>query len=787
MTELPYPSAPAPEAEPEGGTGWRGDHALQRLLVPIDSVAPHPENPRQGDVGAMSLSLERFGQYRPAVVQTSTRHIVAGSHMWKAAKALGWTHLAVLLRDMPEAEARQLMLADNRVADRGSYDQEALAQLVRLLAEADQLDPATGYDLDDLDDMLADLDRLGLPAPGGAHPQAEAEPEPEAAPPAPPRGRAEALRRAFGVPPFSVLDARSGAWQDLKRQWIDLGIEGEAGRAPALLGGALGTAGQGGMAEQVASGRQRVGAYGAQATTGLDGRLEYTTTTGATSIFDPVLAQLLLTWFCPPGGSVLDPFAGGSTRGLVAAHLGYRYTGIELRPEQVEANEHQARAVGLGSWHDAPGAEHDPDALTPVERRGEVWVKRDDLFTCGGVRGGKVRTCLSLAREALPGQGLITAGSRESPQVNIVAHVARSLGLPCRVHTPAGEPGPEVAAAVAVGAELVQHRPGYNTVIVARAREDAQASGWVHVPFGMECREAVEQTRRQVANLPSEVRRVVVPVGSGMSLAGVLWGLRDLGREDVRVLGVWVGANPSGRLAEYAPPGWQERCDLVEAGVPYGTAAEDTDLAGLALDPIYEAKCLPHLQAGDLLWVVGVRQTADGTSPGAARWLVGDAREAEALLAGEAYDMLLACPPYFDMERYSEDPADLSGMDPEAFRAAYREALAAAVAHLRPDTFAAIVVGEARSAEGPYHGLVPLTIEAMAAAGCAYYNEAVLVTPAGSLPVRAAKAMNASRKLGKTHQNVLVFVRGDWRKAASALPPLTVPEPEAEPEPAAEA
>jgi tRNA G10 N-methylase Trm11 len=50
-------------------------------------------------------------------------------------------------------------------------------------------------------------------------------------------------------------------------------------------------------------------------------------------------------WFVPQEGTVLDPFAGGSVRGVVAAHLGYKYTGIELRKEQVKANEKQAKDI----------------------------------------------------------------------------------------------------------------------------------------------------------------------------------------------------------------------------------------------------------------------------------------------------------------------------------------------------------------------------------------------------------------------------------------------------------
>jgi hypothetical protein len=73
-----------------------------------------------------------------------------------------------------------------------------------------------------------------------------------------------------------------------------------------------------------------------------------------TSIFDPVLCELVYRWFCPPNGVVLDPFAGGSVRGIVASKLGRQYVGIELRPEQCAANRDQAATIcgdPMPVWH----------------------------------------------------------------------------------------------------------------------------------------------------------------------------------------------------------------------------------------------------------------------------------------------------------------------------------------------------------------------------------------------------------------------------------------------------
>lgn len=99
---------------------------------------------------------------------------------------------------------------------------------------------------------------------------------------------------------------------------------------------------------------------------------------------------------------------------------------------------------------------------------------------------------------------------------------------------------------------------------------------------------------------------------------------------------------------------------------------------------------------------------------------------------------------------------------------AYREIVAASCGLLKNDRFACFVVGDVRDKAGRYYNFVGDTVEAFRAAGLHYYNEAILVTAVGSLPIRAGKQFAASRKLGKTHQNVLVFVKGDGKKAAQA-------------------
>lgn len=153
-------------------------------------------------------------------------------------------------------------------------------------------------------------------------------------------------------------------------------------------------------------------------------------------------------------------------------------------------------------------------------------------------------------------------------------------------------------------------------------------------------------------------------------------------------------------------------------------------------------------------------------------WVAGDSIDASALLPRLRANLLFSCPPYADLERYSDDPRDLSTMDYPIFRGIYSQIIAECAAMLLPDSFACFVVGDVRGKDGLYYGLPHDTCAAFSAAGMPLYNEAVLVTSVGSLPVRINAQFTKSRKLGKTHQNILVFVKGDPKRAAAKCEPL---------------
>ena len=335
----------------------------------------------------------------------------------------------------------------------------------------------------------------------------------------------KSLSDRYLVPPFSILNAREGGWQDRKREWLALGIESELGRGavtyhidradyPNASPGGSPRPAMDYRHNERGDGRGKPIEQGAGLNFSNDwvrrkiaeGDLKGGLSSGqsGTSIFDPFLCELMYRWFCPVTGKILDPFAGGSVRGVVAAKLGRSYVGIDLRPEQIEANEAQRAAI------------------------------------------------------------------------------------------------------------------------------------------------------------------------------------------------------------------------------------------------------VPN---GDL------------------RWFVGDSRHC-GTLAPDRYDFVFSCPPYGDLEVYSDNPADLSTMAHSAFVEAYNAIIAKSCKMLKPDRFACFVVGDFRDKKGNYRNFVSDTIAAFRLAGLELYNEAILLTAVGSLPIRAAKQFETSRKLGKTHQNVLIFLKGDAREATKAIGPV---------------
>lgn len=137
---------------------------LHPLAVPVDGLRLLPGNPRRGDVDAVARSYDRFGQRKPIVARRDGT-VIAGNHQLQAARQLGWSHMAVVWTDDDDLTAQAFALADNRTADLGTYDSEALLLMLNEVAVTPTLIEAASYTQADLDALLAlstppDLDDL---------------------------------------------------------------------------------------------------------------------------------------------------------------------------------------------------------------------------------------------------------------------------------------------------------------------------------------------------------------------------------------------------------------------------------------------------------------------------------------------------------------------------------------------------------------------------------------------------------------------------------------------------
>lgn len=697
---------------------------------------------------------------------------------------------AIDISGLEDEERRALIIADNKLALNAGWDEAKLQAEIAQLESMDFDLSVIGFDQKELDRLmgLADSGKSGV-------------------------GK---MAAEFLIPPFSVLNAREGWWQERKRQWLSLGIKSEIGRGENLLrysdtllepdpekreamqarrgkGRAFaqdiidaegkfplnnGYRRSTGVTTDLGEVRERPGGLGGVTMQSLSSHPRYyeqktaaerrlgrqlsneeferdhwvepdSEIISGTSIFDPVLCELVYRWFSPRGGQVLDPFAGGSVRGIVAAALGRRYCGIDLRREQIEANREQWPAVEPQLEPiEASGSETPPLRIDEIEG---LRVVRDDL-TLGGTK----RRALDLIIGSIEQDELIYGTPAYGFAQIALAASCRAAGKKATVVV-AGRKSMHARTALAaqLGAEIVEvEKAGYLTVIQARSKALAAERGAYLVPFGMEDEIFIDAIAQVAQSLeidpPAEVWCVA---GSGVLTRALQRAWPDAAHHAVQ-----IGKDPDVGQAKLwvAPEKFEDDAELPP---PWPSCSN------------YDAKAWRFMREnatpGALFWNLGadIDEPAERAAP---EWHCGDSREVLPQLECAA-DLIFSCPPYGDLEVYSDDPADISTMEVEDFDQALREIVAKAVAKLKDDRFACFVVGDYRS-KGPgfYRNFVSKTIAAFQDAGALLYNDCILVTSVGSLPIRAAKQFRSTRKLGKTHQNVLVFCKGDPRKAAEA-------------------
>lgn len=463
-------------------------------IAELDALKPNPRNPNrhpEAQIALLAQIIQKQGWRANITISRRSGMIVKGHGRLLAGIQAGSKYAPIEWQDYDSDSAEMSdLIADNRLAELAVLDEQLITELLaELESNADGIDPElTGFTAEQIRDMVEKA-KAG-----------DGEAEKQAA--------RLTLQQRFLIPPFTILDARGGFWAERKKAWKALGIRSEVGR------GADDDKTESGLtfarSSQPPAVYEAKNAYEAKIGKKMSWE-EFATlfpeamAQGGTSIFDPVLCEVAYRWFCPQGGSIIDPFAGGSVRGIVAALTGRQYTGVDLSGRQIEAN--------AANWQE-------------------------------------------ITHESVLGDG---------------------------------------------------------------------------------------------------------------------------------------GAAPS---------------------VPE-----------------------PH-------------------------WINGDSTHIDELAPGE-YDLFFTCPPYADLEVYSDKAEDLSNKDYPEFLALYRSVIAKATAMLKANSFACIVVGDIRDSKGFYRNFISDTIAAFQDAGLKLYNEAILITSFGSLPIRAGKQFASGRKLGKAHQNVLVFCNGD--------------------------
>lgn len=142
----------------------------------------------------------------------------------------------------------------------------------------------------------------------------------------------QTLKEKYLVNPFSVIDLNDIKLRNRCKKYLQLGIKSEVGRNSVVY------------TASSSKDKEHIETLKNNWSEGVKKYRKALISNGSNgiSIFNPFICEIMYRWFCPDNGKILDPFAGGSVRGIVANYLGYKYTGIELRQEQVDSNREQA-------------------------------------------------------------------------------------------------------------------------------------------------------------------------------------------------------------------------------------------------------------------------------------------------------------------------------------------------------------------------------------------------------------------------------------------------------------
>lgn len=135
---------------------------IDTVRIPDLEGMAAPYNPRKiskHDLERLRASMREFGPVVPVVVNRRTKRVVGGHQRIKAARDIGLESLPVVWVDLEEQKEKQLNLALNRIS--GEWDDQALAELLAELADADQDLELTGFSGTEVDDLINSIAQGG--------------------------------------------------------------------------------------------------------------------------------------------------------------------------------------------------------------------------------------------------------------------------------------------------------------------------------------------------------------------------------------------------------------------------------------------------------------------------------------------------------------------------------------------------------------------------------------------------------------------------------------------------
>lgn len=178
--------------------------------IAVDELVPYAGNAKmhsQLQVGQIAKSIEEFGNCDPIAVWHNSQgepEIVEGHGRLLALKKLGCDTCPVIYLDhLTDEQRRAYTHIHNQLTLNSGFDIDVLQHEIDSLPDFEFSD--FGFDITE-----------EIP---------DSQPEEESK---------ISFVEQFGVPPFSVLRASSGAWQDRKKAWLSIGIKSKTGRRSGL-------------------------------------------------------------------------------------------------------------------------------------------------------------------------------------------------------------------------------------------------------------------------------------------------------------------------------------------------------------------------------------------------------------------------------------------------------------------------------------------------------------------------------------------------------------------------